>query len=86
MKDIKPCANVSTSELSNMLTWSTSNNLAFNTAKTKAMLFTTSQMEKFHGFEQDVVELKCKDKTMEILNEFELFGITIDKNLNGKKT
>ena len=50
------------------------------------MLFTTSQMEKFHGFEQDVVELKCKDKTMEILNEFELFGITIDKNLNGKKT
>ena len=68
-----------------MLTWSTSNNLAFNTAKTKAMLFTTSQMEKFHGFEQDVVELKCKDKTMEILNEFELLGITIDKNLNGKK-
>ena len=85
MKDIKPCANVSTSELSNMLTWSTSNNLAFNAAKTKAMLFTTSQMETFHGFELDVAELKCKDKTMEILNEFELLGIAIDKNLNGKK-
>ena len=48
------------SNLPNMLTWSSSNNLAFN--KTKAILFTTSQMEKLHGFEQDVVEIKCKDK------------------------
>ena len=50
-KDIRSCANILTSELSNMLTWSSSNNLAFNAAKTKAVLFTTSQIEKLHGFE-----------------------------------
>ena len=81
-KDIKSCANTLTSELSNMLTWSTSNNLPFNAAKTKSMLFTTSQMEKLHGFEQDVVELKCKDKTLENANKFKLLGVTIDNNLN----
>ena len=42
-------------------------------------------MEKLHGFEQDVVELKCKDKTLENVSEFKLLGITIDKNLNWKK-
>ena len=68
-----------------MLTWSSSNNLAFNATKTKAMLFTTNQMEKLHGFEQDVVELKCKDKTLENVNKHKLLGITIDKNLNWKK-
>ena len=39
-------------------------------------------MEKLHGFEQDVVELKCKGKTLENVNEFKLIGVTIDKNLN----
>ena len=42
-------------------------------------------MKKLHGFEQDVVELKCKEKTLENVNEFKLLGITIDKNLNWKK-
>ena len=44
-----------------------------------------SPMEKSHFFEQDVVELKCKDKTPENVNEFKLLGITINKNLNWKK-
>ena len=68
-----------------MLNWSSSNNLAFNAAKTKATSFTTSQMEKLHGFEQDVVKLKCMDKTLENVNEFKLLVITIDKNLHWKK-
>ena len=68
-----------------MLNWSSSNNLAFNAAKTKAISFTTSQMEKLHGFEQDVVKLKCMDKTLENVNEFKLLVITIDKNLHWKK-
>ena len=51
----------------------------------KPMLLTTSQMEKLHGFEQDVAELKCNNKTLENVNEFKLLGITIDKNLNWKK-
>ena len=86
-KNIKSCANIFTSELSNMLNCSSSNNLAFNAAKMKAMLFTTSQMEKFHVFEQNVVELKCKDKTLEnvIVNEFKLLEIITEKNLNWKK-
>ena len=42
-------------------------------------------MEKFHGFDQDVVKLKCKDKTLQNVNEFKLLGITIDKNLSWKK-
>ena len=42
-------------------------------------------MEKLHGFEQDVVELKCKDKTLENVKEFKLLDITIDKTLNWKK-
>ena len=29
-------------------------------------------MEKLHGFEQNIVELKWKDKTLENLNEFKL--------------
>ena len=81
---VKSCANILTSELSNMLTWSLSNNLAFNAAKTKTMLFTISQMEQLHGFEQDTVELKCKYKTLENVNELKLLEITIDKNLNWK--
>ena len=43
----------------------------------KAM--STSQVEKLHGFEQNVVELKSKDNTLENVNEFKLLGITIDK-------
>lgn len=62
VKDIKSCANILTSELSSMLSWSSSNNLAFNAAKKKSVLFTTSQMEKLHGFEQNIVELKCEAK------------------------
>ena len=61
-KDIKFCADTLTSEPSNMLTWFSNNNLAFNATKKKVMLFTISQMEKLHGFEQDVVKLKCRDK------------------------
>ena len=80
--DCRSCANILTSELSNILTWSSNNNLAFNAAKMKAMLFIASQLEKLHGFEQDVVELKCRDKTLENVSKFTLFGITIDKNLN----
>ena len=60
-----------------MLTWSSSNNLAFNTAKTKAMLFPTSQTKKLCGFEQDWVEINA--------NEFKLPGKTIDKNLSWNK-
>ena len=41
-------------------------------------------MEKLHGFEQDVVEPKYKDKTLENINEFKLLGIKIDMNLNWK--
>ena len=84
-KDIKSCTNTLTSEFSNMLTWSSYNNLAFNAVKTKTMLFTNSHMEKLHGFGQDVIELKCKDKTLQNVNEFKFLGITIDKNLNWKK-
>ena len=51
----------------------------------KAMIFTISQMEKFHGFGQVVVELECKDKTLENVYEFKLLQITTDKNLNWKK-
>ena len=65
-----------------MLTWSSSNNLAFNAAKMKAVLFTNSQRDKLHGYEQDVVKLKCEGKN---INEFKLLGITVDKNLNWKK-
>ena len=68
-----------------MVTWSANNNLALNAVKTKAVLFTTSQMEKLLGSEQDLVELKCKDKTLENVNKFKLLRITIDKNLNRKK-
>ena len=91
-KDIKSCANILTSELPNMLTWSSSNNLMFNAAKTKAMLFSTSQngkiawcMQVASCMEQNVAEVKCKDKTPDNVNEFKLLGITIDKNLNWKK-
>ena len=49
------------------------------------MLFTTSQMEKLHGLEQDVVKFKCKDKTLENGEKFKLLGITIGKSLNWEK-
>lgn len=42
-------------------------------------------MEKLHGFEQDAVELKCNDKTLENPNEFKLLGITVDKSSNRKE-
>ena len=58
IRDIRSCTNILTSELSNLLTWSSSNNLAFNAGKMRAMLFTTSQMEKLYGFEQDVFTLE----------------------------
>ena len=68
-----------------MLNWSSNNNPAFNSAKTKTMLFTTNKMEKLHLFEQNVVELKCKDKSLENVNKIKFLGITIDKILNWKK-
>ena len=55
--DINSYASISTSELSSMLTWSSSNKLEFHAFKTKALLFTTSQMEKLHGLKHDVVKL-----------------------------
>ena len=36
-------------------------------------------MYKLHGFEQDVVELKWKNKTLENAKEFKRPGITILK-------
>ena len=42
-------------------------------------------IQKLRGFEQDVVEFKCKDKTLENVNEFKFLRITKDKNLNWKK-
>ena len=38
------------------------------------MSFTTSHVEKLHVFEQDAVELKCNDKTLENPNEFKFSG------------
>ena len=86
VEDIKSCATITTTELLNMLTWPSSNSLVLNAVKKKAMLFTTSQMEKLHSFEQDVIELKYKGKNLENVNEFKPLWITIDKNLNCKKT
>ena len=82
---IQFCADILTRKLSNMLTWSSNNNLAFNAIKRKAILFTISQMEKLHGLEQDVVKLKWKDKTLQNVHKFKLLAITIGKNLNWKK-
>ena len=82
-KDIKSCANILTSELSNILSWSSSNNLAFNAAKTKSVFITTSQIEKLHGFEQNIVELKWKDKGKS--KRIQAFWIAIDKNRKWKK-
>ena len=66
-----------------MQTWSSNNNLAFNATKMKAMLLTASQIEKLHGFEQDVVELnKCKDKTLENVNEFKFSRGNNKQNLS----
>ena len=56
-RQINSYASISTSKLSSMLTWSSSNKLEFNAFKTKALLFTTNQMVKLHGLEQDVVKL-----------------------------
>ena len=69
-----------------MLPWSSSNNLAaFNATKTKALLFVTHQIEMLHGFEQEVVKFKYKDKILEDVSELKLLGLTIDKNVNSKK-
>ena len=59
-----------------MLTWSSSNNLVFNAAKTKVLL-----MEKLHDLEQDVVQLKCTGKTLEDLNEFKVSSLTIEEKI-----
>ena len=75
-KDIKSSANSLTSVVSS------SNSLSFKTAKMKAMLFTTSQLEKLHGLEQHVLEFKCNYKTLENVNKFKLLGKTMGKNLN----
>ena len=45
------------------------------------MLFTTSQIEKLHDFDQDVV----KRNWQENVNEFKLLRIAMDKNLSRKK-
>ena len=62
VKDIKSCTDILTSELLNKLIWSSSNNLAFHATKTKAILFTTRQMEKWHGFEQMQSNLNTRTK------------------------
>ena len=59
-----------------MLTWSSSNNLAFNAAKTKVLL-----MEKLHDLEQDVVQFKCTGKTLEDLNVFKVSSLTIEEKI-----
>ena len=45
------------------------------------MLFTTSQIEKLHDFDQDVVKRNWEEN----VNEFKLLGIAMDKNLSRKK-
>ena len=42
-------------------------------------------MNKLDGFEQDLVKLKYKDKTLENVSKLKLLGIAIVKNLNWKK-
>ena len=82
VKDITNCAETIMQDLSNISKWSDKNNLIFNQAKTKSMLFSTRQMSKKHHLENpDTYTINSQGKPVERITTSKILGVVFHENL-----
>ena len=61
--------------------WSKDTNLVFNPNKAKLMVISSRQMAQYHKLDSSkTVNIKCNNKTIEIVNEYKLLSIILDKH------
>ena len=61
--------------------WCQDSNLALNPAKTKCMLFSTSQMSSYHSLAERPIHLSVGDKPLERVHSIKLLGVHMTDNL-----
>ena len=69
------------SALDRLSSWSLQCHLALNPKKTKAMLFSTSQMSRLHGLDAVSLDLSVNGKQIEQVSIFLLLGTQVHQNL-----
>ena len=69
------------SALDRLSSWSLQCHLALNPKKTKAMLFSTSQMSRLHGLHAVSLDLSVNGKQIEQVSTFLLLGTHVHQNL-----
>lgn len=68
--------------LSNISSWSSSINLIFNHSKTKAMLFATQQMDRYHNLDREnAVQMVVNNIPIERVSSWKVLGMRFQQDL-----
>ena len=82
--DINSSINNIQSNLDDLSTWSTFNNLVLNPKKTKVMLFSTTQLSRVHHLEEHSIHFLANGVELKQTNNTLLLGIVTRQNLKWK--
>jgi len=80
-QELPSCVEKVNNNLRNLMSWSTDNNLIFNSTKTKTILFSTSQMSRVHNLAGSTLTIKPQDEPIERVKSFKVLGITFTEHL-----
>ena len=82
-KSIKTCSQELETDLKALHQWSTSNNLVFNQAKTKSMLFATKAMFRTHNLDNEsIYSTSINGQKLERIKTSKILGVNFNENLN----
>eukprot|EP00111_Clytia_hemisphaerica_P014787 TCONS_00043592-protein len=73
------CTEKIDNDIKDLQRWSKTQNLLFNSKKTKTVLFSTQQMARRHQFEYEIKSLD--EKNIERVKTFKLLGITFSEDM-----
>ena len=86
VKDIPDCANIIQNDVEHLKAWSDVNSLVFNGTKTKTMIFSTKQMNRYHHLDNaDTYSVvfngnEAKNKS-ERKDSMKILGMKVDQHL-----
>ena len=79
--DITSCQENLQSNLDKLSCWSSTNNLALNSKKTKVMLFSTTQLSRTHQLNDHSIQLNTNGVGLKITNSSLLLGTVMEQHL-----
>ena len=83
VKNLQKTSELIENDLSSLVTWSSNTDLVFNNAKTKSMLFSTSQMSRKHKLDdENVYSINSGNDNLERVKSWKVLGIKLQENLN----